>query len=125
MNSVRAIRCHDELLIGFTYRIDVCQSNGNLLAADGIDRKIKVYDKRVSTIIKRFEVHSGIEYSFEKMLIKQFDMRLDVVCSVRWDARGSMLASSSFDKTVKLLDFGTGKIMYTEDAPLNSKLNLS
>jgi len=45
-----------------TYWIDVCQSNGNLLASDGSDGIIKIFDKQESKIVKAFErVHSSEE----------------------------------------------------------------
>ncbi len=50
------------LIIDYTLWIDVCQSNGNLLASGGTDGTIKIFDKRGSKIIKSFEgVHSGKE----------------------------------------------------------------
>ena len=37
-----------------TFWIDICQNNGNLLAACGMDMEIKIFDKRESKIIKTF-----------------------------------------------------------------------
>ena len=34
--------------------MDVCQSNGNLLALSGMDKKVKIFDKRESKIIQEF-----------------------------------------------------------------------
>jgi WD40 repeat protein len=43
--------------------IDVCQSNGNLLASGGDDKAIKIFDKRESKIVKTFQgIHSGKEF---------------------------------------------------------------
>ena len=40
--------------------IDVCQNDGNVLTSGGEDQRIKIFDKRVSKIIKTFDdVHSG------------------------------------------------------------------
>ena len=44
----------------YTYWIDVCPNDGNLLVAVGEDKNIKVYDKRVSEIVQTFEsLHSS------------------------------------------------------------------
>ena len=40
--------------IGNTHSIDVCPSNGNLLAAS-TQKDIKIFDKRGSTIVKTFD----------------------------------------------------------------------
>lgn len=43
-----------------SYWMDVCQSNGNLLAIGGDDCNIKIFDKRESRIVKTFDgIHSG------------------------------------------------------------------
>ena len=44
-----------------THWINVCQSNGNLLAAGGGEMVVKVFDKRESRFIKKFDdgAHSG------------------------------------------------------------------
>lgn len=48
-----------------TLWIDVCPNNGNLLASGGDDRNIKIFDKRVSTIVKTFDhIHSGMDLQF-------------------------------------------------------------
>ncbi len=40
--------------------IDICQSNGNLLASGGQDKAIKIFDKRESKIVETFDdIHSG------------------------------------------------------------------
>lgn len=33
---------------------------------------------------------------------------------MRWDPSGNVIASASSDRTVKLLDFKTGKVIYTD-----------
>mgnify|MGYP003879840555 CR=1 FL=1 len=48
----------------------------------------------------------------------------DTSC-VRWSPSGDKLASTSYDKTVKLLDFKTGKVLYTGNTSDNSKLSIS
>ena len=42
------------LLLDWTNWIDVCQSNGNLLAAGGDDKNVKIFDKRESKIVRTF-----------------------------------------------------------------------
>ena len=39
----------------FTFWIDVCQSNGNLLASGGDDYQVKIFDKREANIVQTFE----------------------------------------------------------------------
>ena len=43
---------------------------------------------------------------------------------MRWSPSGDMLASASGDKTVALLDFKTGKILYTGMTSDGSKYSL-
>ena len=40
---------------------------------------------------------------------------------VRWDREGQRLASASRDGTVKIIDFASGKIFYTDATPDSSK----
>ena len=45
---------------------------------------------------------------------------------VRWSPSSDKLASASFDKTVKLLDFKTGKVLYTGNtSDKGGKLSIS
>ena len=44
---------------------------------------------------------------------------------VRWSPSGDRLASASNDKTAKLLDFKTGKVLYTGNTSDESKLSIS
>ena len=40
--------------------IDVCQSNGNILAAGGSDRNVKIFDKRESSIVQTVDdIHTS------------------------------------------------------------------
>ena len=48
----------------------------------------------------------------------------DITC-VRWSPSGDMLASASSDPAVKLLDFKTGKALYTDNTSDGSKLPIS
>lgn len=38
---------------------------------------------------------------------------LERISCVRWNPLGDMLATTSDDQTIKMLDFGTGKVLYT------------
>ena len=44
---------------------------------------------------------------------------------MRWSPNGDKLASASGDKRVKLLDFKTGKVLYTGKTSDESKLSIS
>ena len=44
---------------------------------------------------------------------------------MRWNPSGDKLVSASFDKTTKLLDFKTGKLLYTGKTSDESKLSIS
>ena len=44
---------------------------------------------------------------------------------MRWSPSGDKLTSASEDQTVKLLDFKTGKLLYTGNTPDESKLSIS
>ncbi len=132
------------LVIGDTYWIDVCQSNANLLASCGTDRIIRIFDKRESKIVKTFEdIHSGKEFNSILLLFRYWgfvcclvwsnfpfthlvliiDLKIivETIFCVRWSQNGDMIASSSSDKTAKLLDFKTGKVLYTGTTSDESK----
>jgi len=49
---------------------------------------------------------------------------LGTVHCVRWNSCGDMLASASSDRTVKLLDFKTEKVIHTEENPESCNLLL-
>ena len=44
---------------------------------------------------------------------------------MRWSPSGDKLASASDDKTVKLLDFKTGKVLYAGNTSDGSKVSIS
>ena len=46
---------------------------------------------------------------------------IDIIHCVRWSPSGDMLASASHDKTVALLNFKTGKKLYTVKTSDESK----
>ena len=109
-------------LIGWTYWIDVCQSNGNLLASGGCDRTIKIFDKRKSMFVQTFDSirTQGIFFNlFNKLLL--FQLVGSINC-VRWSPSGDMLASASAAPV--LWDFKTGKLLYTGEIPKTRKFSL-
>ena len=50
---------------------------------------------------------------------------LDFIFCVRWSPSGDKLVSASNDTTVKLLDFKTGKVLYTGSTSDRGKLSIS
>ena len=102
-------------LIDHTLWIDVCPSNGNLLASAGYDKNVKIFDKRGSQIVRTFNrIHTGIHFDlFNKLFLTSNCYILDKIFCVRWSPLGDMLVSASDDQTAVLLDFKTGKKFYT------------
>ena len=50
---------------------------------------------------------------------------LGLINCVRWSPSGDKLASASDDKTINLLDFKTGKVLYAGKTSDKSKLSIS
>ena len=42
-----------------TLWIDVCQSDGNMLASGGTDGILKIFDKRESKIVQTYSIHTS------------------------------------------------------------------
>ena len=108
------------------YCIDVCKSNGNLLASDG-SGNVNIFDKRESKIVQTFEdIHMGnIISSFNKSSLMTNTYFEGAIHCVRWSPSGEMLATASSDMSASLLDFKTGKKLYTGKTSDNSNLLLS
>ena len=106
--------------IGVAGWIDANQTNGNFLVSGGGDYNVKVFDKRESKIVKNFDdVHSCTDSKFNYSTIRLLSNHLNfsfivMIFCVRWSPNGDMIASASGDGTVKVLDFGTGKVIHTE-----------
>ena len=108
-----------------TQWIDVCQSNGNMLVTGGRDENVKIFDKRESKIVQTFDgIHTRNIFLFNKSFLTSNCYYIDEIYCVRWSPSGDMFASSSMDSTVALLDFKTGKKLYTGKTPDGSKFSL-
>ena len=96
-----------------------------MLAAGGWDENVKIFDKRESKIVQTFDdIHTGNIFLFNKSFLTSNCYYIGSIYCVRWSPSGDMLASSSYDATVALLDFKTGKKLYTGKTPDNSKFTL-
>ena len=110
-------------LVWFTYltcrvtnSIDVCQSNGNLLAAGGWDQNLKYLTKEKQRLSRflRFPAKVLCFISLIALFLRSILGFLDEINCIRWSPSGDMIASGSTDETVALLDFKTGKKLYHE-----------
>ena len=96
-----------------------------MLAVGGQDKNVKIFDKRESKIVQTFDgIHTRNIFLFNKSFLTSNCYYIGEINCVRWSPSGDMLASSSDDKTVALLDFKTGKRLYTGKTPDDSKFTL-
>ena len=96
-----------------------------MLATGGEDKNVKIFDKRKSQIVQTFDgIHTGTIFLFNKSFLTSNCYYIDAISCVRWSPSGDMLASSSDDKTVALLDFKTEKKLYTGKTADDSKFTL-
>ena len=96
-----------------------------MLATGGKDEKVKIFDKRESKIVHTFAGnHTSNVFLFNKSYLTSNCYYIDYINCVRWSPSGDKLASSSDDTTVALLDFKTGKWLYTGKTPDNSRFTL-
>ena len=83
--------------------MDICQSNGNLLAVNGNDQIINIFDKRGAEIVKTFHGFHSLKEIFNRFMyiysyLNFINILGDINC-VRWNQRGDMLASACSDQT--------------------------
>ena len=62
-------------------------------------------------------------FLFNKSFLTSNCYYIDHISCVRWSPSGDMIATASWDKTVALLDFKTGKKLYTEKTSDRSKFH--
>ena len=110
--------------LGVTYWIDVCQSDGNMLASGDSNKQLKIFDKRKSKIVQTFDgIHTG-NFCFIFLINHSNCYYIEFIHCVRWSPSGDMIASASADKTVALVDFKTGKKLYTGKTSDKGKFSL-
>ena len=90
-----------------------------------MSRKINVYDKRNSQIVKTFkDIHSRNKiyaYFCIRIITLHETCCIGGITCVRWDPSGKSLASTSYDATVKVLDFVSRKVTYAGNTRDGSK----
>ena len=106
-----------------TYWIDVCQSNGNLLVSAGAQKLVRIFDKRESKIVQTFDgIHTSNNFwCVNKEFLTSNCYYIGTIFCVRWSPSSDMIASASGDETAALLDFETGKKLYTRKTSDGSK----
>ena len=96
-----------------------------MLAASGREKNVKIFDKRKSKVVQTFDgIHKGNIFLFNKSFLTANCYLIEQILCVRWSPSGDMLASASSDKTVALVDFKTGKKLYTGYTTEGSKFSL-
>ena len=128
--SPELVYCNDSCLfphlslLGWAYWIDVYQCDGNLLTAGGDNKNVKIFDKRKSKFVQTFDgIHEGNIF-FNKSLLTSNCYLIGSVRCIRWSPSGDMIASTSRDQTVALLDLKTGKKLFTGKTSDGSKFSL-
>ena len=93
-----------------------------MLAVNGNDQIINIFDKRGAEIVKTFHGFHSLKEIFNRFMyiysyLNFINILGDINC-VRWNQRGDMLASACSDQTETAglqwtsMDFKTGKLLY-------------
>ena len=88
----------------------------------GISRYLISEDRRLSKPFMS-STHVKIWVCLKKLFFNY--LSLGPINCVRWSPSGDKLASASSDRTVSLLDFQTGKVLYDGKTSDGSKLSIS
>lgn len=91
------------------------------MVAIAVSRYLTNENRRLS---KPLKAYTQVSFSdlFNKFFLTCNNYSLGGINCVRWNPSGDMLASASSDKTAKVLDFKTGKVLYTGTTSDGSKL---
>lgn len=91
------------------YWIDFSPTDGNLVAAAGTSRSVRIYDRRQKAIAKDITL-DGEFGKLASYLILEFS--LDFIECVRWNKAATLLAIAREDRTNSLIDFASEKIFH-------------
>lgn len=99
------------------------RKEGTLLAGGGYDQIVKIYDTRAGKIIKNIDgLHEGnslVDDSEEKLLC---EITAGPITCVRWNSAGKLIATASWDGTVKIIDFANpNQVLYSGETTELSK----
>ena len=85
-----------------------------MLAAGGTNKNVTIFDKRESKFVQTFDgIHTSNIVLFNRSFLTSNCYYIDLISCVRWSPSGDMIATASDDTTAALLDFKTGKNLYT------------
>ena len=111
------------LLLDTVLSIEVSPTDSNLLAIASYDKSVKVYDKRISKIVRTFDhIHKGKKRT--PFVPNCYSKILEYINCVRWNIAGDKLATASADQKVKVLDFASEKVYYTGSIIDSGKIDL-
>lgn len=97
------------LMLSGIYWIDFSPTDGNLVAAAGTSRSVRIYDRRQKAIAKDITL-DGEFGKLASYLTLEFS--LDFIECVRWNKAATLLAIAREDRTNSLIDFASEKIFH-------------